>query len=287
MNPAWQQPWLHREGEINGVRLHWVEAGKKGSPLVVLLHGFPEFWYSWRHQIPALSKAGYRVIAPDLRGYNLSDKPRSGFDMDTLTQDVLELIEFAGETEARIVGHDCGAIIAWAFAARFPKHTAKLVILNAPPIQRFVDHFQGWQLLQSWFLFLLVLPGVSEFIGSLNRGWVFSYIMRNIGKDCDWLDENTIEIYRGSISRPGALHCMIEYYRNMKMSAKQCEEYNTIQAPTMVLWGEYDSSCNPKLCNGLDDYVREKFSLVLLDSGHCSQQEVPDEVNQRLVTFLR
>ena len=283
MNENWQQPWLHREGIINGVRLHWVEAGVKGSPLVILLHGFPEFWYSWRHQIPVLRREGYRVIAPDLRGYNLSEKPKSGFDSDTLTTDILELIKFAGETEARIVGHDCGAVIAWAFAARYPKHTKKLVILNAPPVQRLADYFD-----KSWFMFLLWLfPNFSEFVGGINRSWLISQSLKYFSKDTEWLDEQTMELYRGSISRRGSLHCMMEYYRNIWTSSKQCEQYNTtIRAPTLVLWGEFDNAFQTELCNSLGDFVSNKFTLVLLDSGHFIQEEIPQEVNRFLIQFL-
>ena len=129
MTNDFESDWEHNEAIINGVRLHWVQAGE--GPLVILLHGFPEFWYSWRHQIPVLSTR-FCVVAPDMRGYNLSEKPQSGYDIETLTADVLALIRSLGEEKAIIIGHDWGGVIAWAFAARFPDATEKLVIMNAP-----------------------------------------------------------------------------------------------------------------------------------------------------------
>src|SRR5947209_3152164 len=122
----------HREVAVNGVRLHYVEAGD--GPPVVLLHGFPEFWYAWRHQLPALAAAGFRAVAPDLRGYNLSDKPPGveNYRVDRLTDDVAGLIRAIGATEAAVVGHDWGGFLAWWVAQRFPGLVHRLAVLNAP-----------------------------------------------------------------------------------------------------------------------------------------------------------
>src|SRR3712207_2391582 len=119
----------HREATLNGVRLHYVEAGT--GPLVLLLHGFPEFWYSWRHQIPALA-GRFRVVAPDLRGYNETAKPASGYDVDTLVEDTAALVRALGEERCLLVGHDWGGAIAWETAARHPHLVERLAILNAP-----------------------------------------------------------------------------------------------------------------------------------------------------------
>src|SRR6516164_3914148 len=130
--PEMQTGWEHREAAVNEVRLHYVEAG--AGPLVILLHGFPEFWYSWRHQIPALVAAGYRVIAPDQRGYNLSAKPRrvGAYRIEELAADVAGLIQHAGESRATVVGHDWGGLVAWHFAMQYPDRVDKLIALNAP-----------------------------------------------------------------------------------------------------------------------------------------------------------
>jgi epoxide hydrolase 4 len=254
----------------------------------VLLHGFPEFWYSWRHQIPVLSREGFRVIAPDLRGYNLSEKPTTGYEMDTLTTDVFELIHYVGGVHACIVGHDCGAAIAWAFAARYPESTTKLAILNAPPAQRFVEHLQEWQLFKSWYVVFMVLPGLTEFVGGCNRAWLVSQGIKYFSKHDDWVDDKVLELYRTSISRPGALQCMMEYYRKMWTSATQCDQYNRIRAPTLVLWGGHDKLFQAiHFCQGLEDFVPEKLKIEILDGGHWIQQEIPEEVNRRLISFLQ
>src|SRR5947209_1479347 len=124
------EAWQHRDLITNGIRMHYVMQGE--GPLIVLLHGFPEFWYSWRFQIPFLAEHGYQVVAPDLRGYNDTDKPRWGYDVRTLTRDIEGLIKGLGHERAIIVGHDWGGIIAWVFALRYPHMTERLIAMNAP-----------------------------------------------------------------------------------------------------------------------------------------------------------
>src|SRR5262245_58570023 len=154
---------IHRFAVVNSVRLHYAEAGE--GPLVVLLHGFPEFWYSWRHQIKGLAAAGFRVIAPDLRGYNESDKPPgiASYRLELLTQDIVELIQHAGEKRAHVVGHDWGGGIAWWLAMQNPQVVERLVILNAPhPVAFFRELRRPAQLLKSWYMFFFQLPWLPE-----------------------------------------------------------------------------------------------------------------------------
>ena len=124
------ETWQHRDIITNGIRMHYVTQGS--GPLVVLLHGFPEFWYSWRYQIPFLAEHGYTVVAPDLRGYNDTDKPRKGYDMPTLLRDIAGLIRGLGQDQAIIVGHDWGGELAWQFAIHYPYMTSRLIVINAP-----------------------------------------------------------------------------------------------------------------------------------------------------------
>ena len=149
--------------DLDGVRLHYVSEGD-GDP-VVLLHGFPDFWYSWRNQIPALAEAGYRAIAPDMRGYNLSDKPHGvdQYSIEKLTGDVSALIRHLGYDQATVVGHDWGGIVAWYFAMQHQDQLDKLVILNAPHPLRVVDGFTNpRQWLKSWYVFLFQIPWLPE-----------------------------------------------------------------------------------------------------------------------------
>ena len=130
------EPWRHRDIITNGIRMHYVTQGE--GPLIVLLHGFPEFWYSWRYQIPMLAEHGYTVVAPDLRGYNDTDKPRTGYDMATLIRDIEGLIKGLGYERAMVVGHDWGGVLAWAFAMRYPYMTERLIVMNAPHLEDFL-----------------------------------------------------------------------------------------------------------------------------------------------------
>jgi epoxide hydrolase 4 len=153
------EAWTHREAVINGIRLHYVEAGS--GPLALLLHGFPEFWYTWRRQIPALARAGFRVIAPDLRGYNQSDKPAGvrPYQVSLVANDVASLICHADAAPAKIVGHDWGGSVAWQVAMRHPQIVQKLVVLNAPhPVAFQRGLARPSQLLKSWYVFFFLAP---------------------------------------------------------------------------------------------------------------------------------
>src|SRR5215203_1684309 len=173
--------WQHREAIVNGVRLHYVGAGT--GPLVLLLHGFPEFWYSWRAQIPALVAAGYRVIAPDMRGYNLSEKPAGvrSYMLDTLCDDVLALIHHAGEERATVVGHDWGGAVAWNVPMRHPRAVERLIVLNAPHPGAFLRELRTpAQIAKSWYMFFFQLPWLPEL--SLRAGG-FATLQRTLRTD--------------------------------------------------------------------------------------------------------
>ena len=276
--------WKHQEAIINGIRLHWVEAGE--GPLVVLLHGFPEFWYSWRHQIPVLSTR-FRVVAPDMRGYNLSEKPQAGYDIETLTADVLALIHALGEDQAVIIGHDWGGVIAWAFAARFPDATNKLVIMNAPHPQRFQRSLTSGfgQILRSWYVLFFQILRLPELLLGANRCWVLARAMRTSSKDQDAFSDQDLERYRDAMSRPGALTAALGYYRAVFRTRSQTRQFGQVQAPTLVLWGEHDRALGRELAEGLEQWV-PNVNVRFLDCGHWTQQEQPDQVNVYLEEFL-
>src|SRR5262245_37404008 len=158
-------PWEHREAVVNGVRLHYVEAGS--GPLVVLLHGFPEFWYCWRHQLPALAAAGFRAVAVDLRGYNESDKPPGArsYRLGVLVEAVAGLIEHLGADRGGVVGHDWGGVVAWVLAMRRPERVERLVAINAPhPAAWLRERKDPAQLLRSWYTFFFQLPLLPEWV---------------------------------------------------------------------------------------------------------------------------
>lgn len=281
------EPWSHRQAIVNGIRLHWVEQGS--GPLVVLLHGFPEFWYSWRHQIPFLAER-FRVIAPDMRGYNLSEKPPTGYDLDTLTDDVLALIHEAGEERAAIVGHDWGGGVAWAFAIRHPQATRKLAILNAPHPLRFMEEARSnpRQLLRSSYMLFFQLPWLPELLLGANRAWLIARGLRRSAVVEGAFSEEDVERYREAASQPGALTAALNYYRGALRTRSRLQELpneGAVSAPTLVLWGEQDQALGTALAEGLERWVPD-LRVVFLDCGHWTQQERPEEVNRLLADFL-
>lgn len=206
----------HRHIETNGIRLHIVEAGPKSGIPVVLLHGFPEFWYGWRKQIPALADAACRVIVPDQRGYNLSDKPRGikNYHIDKLVGDILGLIDALEYEKVNLVGHDWGAVVSWIFAFRHPERLHKLGILNAPHplvMRRFLQRdFE--QIRRSWYTYFFQLPWIPE-IGMRKNDWRGAVRgLRGSGKIHTFTNEDIVE-YKEAWSQPGAITSMINWYR--------------------------------------------------------------------------
>ena len=204
----------HRNADFGDVRLHYVEAGE--GPAVMLLHGFPEFWWSWRFQIPALLDAGYRVIAPDMRGYNLSSKPKgvNNYRVETLARDVSRLIEACGAQRAAVVGHDWGAAVAWTTAMLHPERVERLAIMNVPHPDRFLSGlWKPRQLRKSWYMFALQVPGPP---GRIVQRAVFEWVKDNFRKDTSRpgaFTQRDIDRYEAAMAHPGALTAATNYYR--------------------------------------------------------------------------
>ena len=282
--------WIHRNAVVNGVRLHYVECGS--GPLVILLHGFPEFWYAWRYQIPVLAAAGYRVIALDQRGYNVSDKPKGvrHYRLDALLDDVLGIIHHAGEQSAVVVGHDWGGAVAWNFAMRHPQAVEKLIVLNAPHPQRFLEEITTFsQLRKSWYMFLFQLPWLPEM---LIRSGDFAGLERTLRIDPvhpGTFDEVTIGHYKQAIAQPGALSAAINYYRALfrlnPVTFKR--SIMRIDVPTLLIWGEQDRYLGIRLTEELKPWVPKLQLERIPDASHWVQVEVPDQVNALMVNFLR
>jgi pimeloyl-ACP methyl ester carboxylesterase len=284
--------WQHRFIETNSIRLHCVTQGE--GDLVLLLHGFPEFWYSWRHQIPVLAKH-FKVVVPDLRGYNDSDKPTGGYDLDTLSADIRGLIEHLGYTKAHIVGHDWGGTIAWHFAQRFPMLLDRLAILNAPHPQQLrqemLSNFD--QLRRSWYLLALQVPALPEWLIRQNlRGIITNLFQEQAIRKGAFTGKDT-EIYQAALEKPGALSAVLSHYRQWLSPQTWLETLGRspailpIQAPTLVLWGEDDFLFSQRLTEQMHRLVSAPLKLKLLQQcGHWAQQEVPQTVNRELLSFL-
>ncbi len=281
--------WTHRETNVAGVRLHYVEAGD--GPLIILLHGFPEFWYAWRHQIPALADAGFRVLAPDMRGYNLSDKPRgiAPYRLDRLVEDVTGLIRHAGERSAHVAGHDWGGGVAWCFALRRPKEVRRLVVLNSPHPAAFARELRTpGQLVRSWYMFFFQIPRLPE---ALIRAEGFGALRRTLERDPlrpGAFTPADIQEYVCAAAQPGALTAAINYYRAAFRDGpgEAAKMTAPIRCPTLLLWGERDRYLNGRLTQGLEAWVPNLRVERIPKASHWVQADAPERVNRLMIDFL-
>jgi pimeloyl-ACP methyl ester carboxylesterase len=286
----------HGYAQVGAVRLHYAECGA-GERLVLLLHGFPEFWYSWRHQLVALSDR-YRVVAPDLRGYNLSDKPRrvEDYRLDLLMDDVTGLIRHFGAREAAIVAHDWGAIIAWSLAEKYPEYVWKLAAMQVPPISVWRKNLTLKQLLRSWYMLFFQLPWLPEWYMGVGDFKSVDGMFKNPTVRPGSFTDTDIAMYKEALRRDGALTAGINYYRAnifslfTRASRKgDVEELSDerIRVPTLFIYGERDFAIVPETVRGVGDYVDAPYrELRIAASGHWVQNEAPLEVNDALAEFL-
>jgi pimeloyl-ACP methyl ester carboxylesterase len=285
----------HGFANVNDIRLHYAECGTGNDQLVILLHGFPEFWYSWRHQLPVLGQR-YHVVAPDMRGYNLSAKPPrvEDYRIEFLVADVLGLIKHFGKSQAAIVAHDWGAGVAWAVAQRHPEAVSKLAALQVPMPVAWRDNMTLRQFLSSWYMFFFQLPRVPEWWASRNN---FARIERmyreTIVRPGAFSDED-IAAYKDALRQPGALTSSINYYRAnvfrslFRGGAETPKDADgRIRVPTLFIYGEQDIAVLPSTVRDLGRFIDAPYrELRIPDSGHWVQNEAVDEVNGALFEFL-
>lgn len=295
MQPALgeQSGWRHDQTIVNGVRLHYVEAGT--GPVVLLLHGFPEFWYSWRFQIPTLAAAGYRVIAPDMRGYNLSEKPAGvpAYHISRLIADAAELLRaFGGEEGGYLVGHDWGGVVAWHAARRYPELVQKLVILNAPHPNRFLEVLREVpaQRGKSWYVGLFQVPWLPELLLPRTAKQA-ERTFRASGANPDRFTLDDARQYAEALNQPGAKTAMLNYYRNMgrRTLANRIRELpHELAMPTLLLWGTEDIALD--IANADADKLRRwvpNIQVELLEASHWVQMDAPERVNELMLTFFQ
>lgn len=279
----------HSTIETNGVRLHVVQAGPKSGIPVVLLHGFPEFWYGWRKQIPALVNAGCRVIVPDQRGYNLSDKPKDKKDYGvfTLVDDVLGLIDALDYEKVNLVGHDWGGGVAWLLAITHPEKLHKLTILNSPHpavYRRFLQRdFE--QIRRSWYWLFFQLPGLSEKILSANDFRELIRSLRNSSKKNSFTDTD-IEKYKEAWSQPDAITSMLNWYRAVFQSQPKMPEDMRVKVRTLMMWGMKDVALSHRLARPSMDYCDDRNLILFPEATHWVHLDAADEVNHYLIDFL-
>jgi len=285
-----KETWKHGFAHVNGVRLHYVTQGE--GKLLILLHGFPEFWYSWRHQIPVLAQH-FKAVAPDMRGYNESEKPVgvSNYRVDVLTADVMGLIRAFGEEKAIIVGHDWGGGVAWAFAAMYPQATERLIVMNCPHPGPFQKHLRSnWrQLRRSWYMFFFQIPWLPEAGIRFNARRFVEQAFRGMAIRKEAFPDEDLRRYEEALKKPGALAAAINYYRAAFREAVRHgeREFAQITCPTLLIWGEEDIALGKELTYDMGPYFTNRFEIKYIP--HCShwvQQEQPELVNQYMREFL-
>jgi epoxide hydrolase 4 len=287
--------FFHRMVDAGEVRLHVAEARPAGSngsppanaPLAVFLHGFPEFWWSWRHQLRALSAAGFWAVALDMRGYNESDKPEGvdAYRVEKLAGDVAGVIRALGREKAFVVGHDWGAVVAWAFAQEHPELLEKLAILNVPhPLAMMRGLRRPAQLKKSWYMFFFQLPKIPEKAASRND---FAFVRKTF--EADGVAREDIERYVDAIRVPGALTSAMNYYRSAirRVFTGNVPKSKPIEAPVLVLWGDRDRYLGSEMAEPPARFVPNARVVHLPEATHWVQNDAPEKVNELLVDFFR
>lgn len=287
-------PWTHRAVHAGGTRFHVVEAGE--GPLVLLLHGFPQFWWTWRHQLVSLPAAGYRAVAVDLRGYGGSDKPPRGYDLPTLAGDAAGLIRALGESGAIVVGHDWGGLLAWTMAVRDPKAVLRLVPVSAPHPLRFRSSLLTdplGQLRASAYGLGFQLPLLPEWRLTTGDGALVGRML-NEWSGPGWPDEEVEKTYRDVFRIPTVSHCALEYHRWFARSQLRPDGLRyartmrgEIDAPTLQLHGALDGHTLPRTAQGSGRYVTAPYRWRLIEgAGHFPHEERPEEFDTELVSWL-
>ncbi len=279
----------HGFERVNQIWMHTVTAGPENGRLVIFLHGFPEFWYGWNKQIPYFAQAGYRVIAPDQRGYNLSDRPAgiAAYRIEELAQDVVELIGAAGRQSAVIVGHDWGGIVAWWLAKHFPEKVEKLVVLNAPHGMAMLEDVahNPLQVARSSYAGFFQIPRIPEALYTLWGGfWPGAALQATSRRGAFSADD--LRLYRQAWMQPGAFKAMLNWYRAAFRRRTPVPENPYIAVPTLILWGCRDRFLGSELAEMSAGYCRQARLVLFENATHWLQHEEPRQVNRLIEAFL-
>ena len=274
---------------INGLTLTVAEAGPEDGPLVILLHGFPEFWYGWHKQIGPLADAGYRVLAPDQRGYNQSDKPRGikSYAVDLLADDVVGLIDAVGRERASVVGHDWGGVVAFGAIARHPARFDRAVILNAPHPDVLLSEIKSnpRQLLRSWYVMMFQLPWLPE---AMLRRAKFQGLVQGMTKSSrpGTFSPADFDRYRAAWAEPNALTSMVHWYRAALRYRHAPYPDPVVKMPTLMIWGRHDQFLGPGVARSSYALCETARLEWIEEATHWVHHEEPDRVNRLLLDFL-
>lgn len=278
-----------RTVQANGLSFA-VDEGGEGDAVALLLHGFPEARFSWRHQLPALAALGWRVVAPDLRGYGGSSRPRDrdAYAIDHLVEDAAALFDALGAKRRLLIGHDWGAAIAWAFAIRRARALDGLIVMNVPhpTIFRRVLRASWRQKLRSWYILFFQLPWLPEKALTAGGARAVERAFTGMARNPDAFPPDVLARYRAQALKPGAAKAMIDYYRANAGALSEAGPMEPVRVPTLMIWGEHDTALGLELTEGYEGLV-DDFTLVRLpQASHWVQQDAPDAVNAAMARWL-
>jgi len=287
-----EQSWVYQHLSANGLSFRVAAAGT-GDRLLVCLHGFPESALSWRDQLTPFAQAGYRVWAPDLRGYAGTSKPNGlgAYHLEQLMADVTTLIDFAQARHVILVGHDWGGVIAWYYAMRHATRINGLIILNAPHPACFEREVRRWrQLRRSWYMLACQIPWLPERILGASHAWLIGVIFEIMRAHPDSIPGHIVQRYRQQAAEPGALTAMLHYYRAALRGGGALRQrrlgYPAIRLPTLVIWGLQDQALVRQNLDGLDKFVMDLTIIPIAKAGHFVHQDDPARVTGAILGWL-
>ncbi len=284
--PAYEHTYLQINDQM---RLHLVLAGPAEGTPVLLLHGFPEFWYGWRRQIMALAAKGFRVIAPDQRGYNLSSAPKdvASYGLQHLSQDVRHILDHFDIEKVFLAGHDWGAAVAWTTAILHPERIEKLAILNVPhpAVMLSTIRKSPRQMLKSWYIAFFQIPGLADWLMSRNN---FAGIVRMLkaSSKADTFSEQDINEYRKAYANSDGLTGMINWYRAMARFRPALPRNIHLEMPVRILWGKNDIALSAEMAEQSLKYCKNGELIFFENATHWVQHDEPEQINNHLTTFF-
>lgn len=281
---------IGRRAVFNEVEYHLIDEGN--GDVALFLHGFPEFWYSWREQLAVLPASGFRVIAPDLRGYNLTAKPKGvrSYDSYEIAQDVVALIDSLG-TRVHLVGHDWGGVCAWRVARLVPEKLRSLSILNVPHPKAILRSLRKpSQFIKLWYQWVFQPPALPEFVLRRRDYALLRDTMRRAAKRKDAMTDEVLERYAAAWREPGALEAMLNYYRaayrrSPRVHARATEQRASL--PTQMIWGDLDPVFSVETARSSAEFVPELEFRLVPGAGHFVQWDAPERVNELLLDFWK
>lgn len=274
--------------QVNGIKIHVTEAGPQDGRPIVFLHGFPDFWYGWKNQIGYFAALGFRVIVPDQRGYNLSDKPRGlkAYRTKHLMEDICDLVITMDLENVYLVGHDWGGIVAWMLGIYHPQQFRKIIILNAPHPGSLRKGISLSQVFQSWYIYFFQIPGIPEWLCRRNN---FRFLSRSMVKSSlpGTFHAEDLERYRQAWK--GSLTSMINWYRAMRLSSEfrqNVKQPRMIELPVLLIWGKMDVTLNFRLAKASISFCRNGQLISFPDATHWLQHEKSAEINRAILEFV-